>query len=686
MKDRIKVTENLFEEFPEITAAEWKAEIAKDLNGGDIEKLDWKPYEGFTVSPFYTEGDLNGIGYLTEQIPGEFPYARGNKTESNDWKISEYITSGSVKEANRLALHSLRMGAESLTFVCEAGHSRIAGIPIQSERDMSMLLKDVPLEDVPLHFKCGLGASGILSLLIIETGRRGIDKKKLEGSVDADPLKALALGGSFPAGERRAFGEIGSMISYLNKNMPSYGALNVSGHHFHDSGASATEELAFTLAAGVEYMDRLTKMDLTADRITPHMRFSFSIGSNYFMEIAKLRAARLLWAYVIEEYGAENESSKKMRIDTRTSSWNKTVFDPYVNMLRGTVEAMAAAIGGSESLNVLPLDATFKRPDEFSLRMARNTQLILKHESCLDRVTDPSGGSYYIERLTDSLAEAAWELFKKVEGTGGLAVALKTGFVQDEILKTRNERDSDTASGKSILLGTNRYPNPGEKAPKKIDRGISEKPLRRSGETAHKANAGSRDFMEELIAYMTRKKSLLGDVLPDKPVKPEFAIAPLRPYRGGEPFEELRLATLKYKKETGSAPAVFLLPVGNQSMRNARASFTANFFGCAGFRILENPGFDSIDDGVRAALKSRAKIVVICSSDRESPELAPGICGMLRAKDPDIRILIAGNPGEHIEALKASGIDDFIHDRSNALRILRKYQEISGIRQKGEEN
>ena len=686
MKDRIKVTENLFEEFPEVTAAEWKAEIAKDLRGGDMEKLDWKPYEGFTVSPFYTEGDLNGVGYLTEQIPGEFPYARGNKTESNDWKISEYITSGSVKEANRRALNSLGMGAESLTFICEAGHGRISGISVENEREMSMLLKDVPLEDVPVHFKCGLGAAGILSLLIIEAGKRGIDKKKLEGSVDADPLRALALGGSFPAGERRAFGEIGSMVSYLNENMPSYGALDVSGHHFHDSGASATEELAFTLAAGVEYMDRLTSMDLTVDQITPHMRFSFSIGSNYFMEIAKLRAARLLWAYVIEMYGAENESSKKMRIDSRTSSWNKTVFDPYVNLLRGTVEAMAAAIGGSESLSVLPLDAAFKRPDEFSRRLARNTQLILKHESCFDRVIDPSGGSYYIERLTDSLAEAAWELFKKVEGMGGLVEALKTGFVQDEIQKTRNERDSDIASGKSILLGTNQYPNPGEKAPKKIDLGISEKPLGRSGETAHNSNAGSGDFMEGLIAYMRRKKSLLGDVLPDKPIKPEFVITPLRPYRGGEPFEELRLAALRYKKENGVTPAVFLLPVGNQSMRNARASFAANFFGCAGFRILENAGFDSIDDGVKAALKSKAKIVVICSSDREYPELAPGICGALREKDPGIRVLIAGNPGEHIEALKASGIDDFIHARSNALRILRKYQEISGIRQRGEES
>ncbi len=679
MKERKNLTENLFEDFPDTTADEWKAEIEKDLDGGDIEKLDWKPYEGFTVAPFYTEDDLSGVGYLTGQVPGEFPYARGNGNKSNEWKINEYIASGGVKEANGLALHSLGMGAESLTFVCEAGHGRITGIPIQSARDMSLLLRDVPLEDVPVHFKCGLGAPGILSLFILEAERRGLDKKKLLGSVDADPLKRLATAGSFPSDERRALGEIGSMISYLSENMPSFGALGVSGRHFHDSGASAAQELAFTLASGVEYMDRLTKMDLTADRIAPRMRFSFSIGSSYFMEIAKLRAARLLWAYVMEEYGAESESSKKMRIDAETSSWNKTVFDPYVNMLRGTVEAMAAAAGGCESLSVQPFDSVYNRPDAFSRRMARNTQLILKNESRLDRVIDPSGGSYYIEKLTDTLAEAAWGLFKTVEGMGGLAEALKSGFVQGEIQRTREKRDNDIATGRAVLLGTNQYPDLREKGPKRIDAGLPEKPLRRSGDKAKRPDEGVAASMEELIDYMAGKKSLLGDVVPEEPVALKPAITPLRPYRGGEPFEEMRLAALKYKKETGRAPAVFPLPVGNPSMRSARASFTANFFGCAGFRILGGAGFDQAGEGVKAALGSKAKIVVICSSDREYPGLAPEICRALRAKDPGIRILIAGNPGEHIEALKASGIDDFIHARSNALRILRKYQELSGI-------
>ncbi|HVY54716.1 MAG TPA: methylmalonyl-CoA mutase family protein, partial [Thermodesulfobacteriota bacterium] len=357
MKDKIKLTENLFEEFPEVTSEEWKEEIVKDLKGGDIRKLDWKPYEGFTVRPFYTEEDLDAVGYLTGQYPGVFPYARGNESAGNDWKINERIISGSVKDANRLALRSLGAGAQSLTFVCEAVNGFVSGVPIESARDMSALLKDIPVEEVPVHFKCGTGAAGILALYILEAGKRGLDKKRLAGSVDADPLKFLALSGSFPGDERGTFEGLRSIISYLENNMPYYRALEVSGRHFHDSGASAVQELAFTLSAGVEYLDRLTSLDMSVDRITAHMSFSFSVGSSYFMEIAKLRAARLLWATIAEAFGARKELAEKMVIRAETSSWDKTVFDPYVNMLRGTVEAMAAAIGGCESFDVLPLDA-----------------------------------------------------------------------------------------------------------------------------------------------------------------------------------------------------------------------------------------------------------------------------------------------------------------------------------------
>jgi methylmalonyl-CoA mutase len=682
MKDRIEHSENLFEEFPPVAAEDWKAEIVKDLKGGDIGKLDWKPYEGLTLHPFYTEQDLSGLGYLTGLLPDEFPYARGNKTRNNDWHVNECITSGSTKEANRLSIKSLEKGADSLTFVCESSNNSISGIPIQSARDMSALLKDIPIEKIPIHFRCGLGAAGILSLFIIEAGKRGIEQTMLAGSVDADPIKILALSGSLPGSGKAAFDEIGSMISYLSVCMPSFSALGVAGHYFHDSGASVTQELAFTLAAGVEYLDRLTSIDLSADQVAAHMSFSFPIGSNYFMEIAKLRAARLLWAHIVDQYGPQDEASKKMKIESRTTSWNKTVFDPYVNMLRGTVEAMAAAIGGSDFINVLPLDSTYKRPGEFSQRMARNTQLILKNESYLDRVADPAGGSYYIERLTDSIASASWELLRTVESQGGIIEALKSGFVQEEILKTRNERDTDIATRKVIFLGVNQYPNPDEKGPRKIDSRIVEKPLKKSGNSF---KAGGKQYMEELMNYLSDKGSLLGDILPGTETKPETEIERLEPCRGAEAFEELRLATLRYVKETGHTPEVFLLPVGNQSMRNAGAAFSSNFFACAGFKIIENPGFESSENGVRAALKTKAKMVVICSSDGEYQEFAPEICQKLKEKNPDIRIIIAGNPKEHRDALKAAGVDDFIHARSDALRILRKYQHVCGIKSHEEE-
>jgi methylmalonyl-CoA mutase len=682
MKERIKYRENLFNEFPPVTPEKWKGEILKDLKGGDIGKLDWKPYEGFTVHPFYTEEDLGGLGYLTDPLPGEFPYARGDKTRNNEWRVNEYISSGNTKEANRLALKALEKGADSLTFVSESTNDSIWGIPIRNTRDMSVLLSGIPVDKIPIIFRCGHGAAGILSLFINEAERRGIDKAKLAGTVDADPVKILALSGAFPGGVKRAFDEIGEMISYLSGSMPSYGALMVSGHHFHDSGASVTQELAFTTASGVEYLDRLTSMELSADLISQHMSFSFSIGSNYFMEIAKLRAARLLWAYIIEQYGAVDEGSKKMKIATVTSSWNKTVFDPHVNMLRGTVEAMAAAIGGSDIINVLPLDSTYKNPDEFSQRMARNTQLILKNESYLERVIDPGGGSYYIERLSDSIAACSWELFRAVESGGGIVEALKSGFVQGEIRKTRDERDADIATRKIIFLGVNQYPNAHEKGPRKIENGIPEKPLKRSGKDF---KPGSGPYVEELMKYLSRKGSMLGDVLPVTVAGPEFVIERLRTYRGAEAFEELRLATIRHKKETGRSPEVFLLPVGNLSARNARASFSGNFFACAGFKIIENPGFDSAESGVKAALKSGSRIVVICSSDAEYPEYAPEICRKLREKSPDIRIIVAGYPKEHAEALSKLGVDDFIHVRSDSLRILRKYQRFYGIKTNTEE-
>ena len=282
--------ENLFQEFPPVTKDEWKEQIEKDLKGRSIDTLQWKPYEGFTVEPFYTETDLESLTYLTDSAPGKFPYTRGTEAESNDWNINEYISDGDVREANKAALESLRMGAQLLTFVCSTVASGIRGVPIENKADMTALLKDIPINKIPVHFKCSAGAKMILDLFTNEALNRNFNLNDLKGSVDTDPIGELMLSGSH---NPSAFDELKSVTTHVSEQMRGFKRLSIHGEIFGDSGASAVEELAFSLASGVEYMDRLTSMDLTPGQIAGHMAFSFSIGSDYFMEIAKLRAARL---------------------------------------------------------------------------------------------------------------------------------------------------------------------------------------------------------------------------------------------------------------------------------------------------------------------------------------------------------------------------------------------------------
>ncbi|MGD9653176.1 MAG: methylmalonyl-CoA mutase family protein [Candidatus Dadabacteria bacterium] len=661
----------LLEEFPPVPPGDWEKEITKDLKGKDISTLDWKPYEGFTVKPFYTAGDMGGLEYLTDAAPGEFPYVRGVEGGKNPWRIDERITAPSPSEANKLALNAIANGAESLTFVCEVTGGTISGIPVKTASDMSKLLKKIPLEEAAVNFMAGDGAAGILALFLIEAEKRGADLVKLTGSVEADPVGRFALTGRFPGGEDESFRELGILASYVSEHAPSFRTILVNGGVFHDSGASAVEELAFTLASGVEYMSRLASEGLPADTIAAQMKFSFSVGSNYFMEIAKLRAARMLWAEIAERFEPAREESKQMKLETRTSSWNKTVFDPYVNMLRGTVEAMAASIGGGEAVSVLPLDSAYKQPGEFTLRMARNTQLILKHESYLDRVKDPASGSYYIEKLTDSIAASSLELFLEVEKLGGFIEAFKVGFIQERILKTRAARDARIAGRADVFVGVNQYPNITEKDPD-ISGPVSETALKRGKKSGE-------PFMSvaDLTERLSQKGASLGDVAPEGDCEP--VAPPLTPYRGAAAFEELRLRTVEYAKRTGETPAVYLLPIGSVSMRSARATFSANFFGCAGFRVVEGDPYDAVESAAKDALRSGACIIVICSSDAEYPNVAPEICKLVKNKKSDACVVVAGNPREHIEELKSAGVDDFIHARSNAAEALEKFQRLLGI-------
>ncbi len=667
---------NLFNEFPPVSEKEWTEQVIKDLKGREFQKLIWKTYEEIDVPPFYTEEDIKQLQNQTGSLPGEFPFVRGASSNSNDWKINQKISHKDINQANKLALKSLNGGADSLTFKCELDNSEYDGIPIQNVDQMTRLLNEIDIETTAINFDSGTSSIGILSLYINEAKRRGIKLNKLFGSVNLDPLKDLAINGKFTGQENLLFAGLSELVSYLNTNMPLFKGLKIHSSQFHNSGASITQELAYTLSAGVEYLDRLTETGLTIDHISKQMIFSFSIGSNYFMEISKLRAARLLWAQIVKQYQPVNEASMIMNIETTNSSWNKTIYDPFVNLLRGTVETMSGAIGGSNAITVRPFDSEYKNPDEFSLRMSRNTQLILRNESYLERIADPSAGSYYIESLTHSIARESWKLFQSVESEGGLVESLKSGSVQDAIGETRNSRDMNIALRKDTFLGVNQYPNSTEQMLSKIEDNLPETNIQKSGKSL---NPDQKLSIKFAVEYFSGDRTYLGDLLFTPSEEEDLQIDPLIPYRGAQIFEELRITTETHARDTGQIPVIFLLTIGNASMRSTRASFAENFFGSAGYKIINNIGFDNPEVGVKKAVEHNADVVVICSSDDEYPEFAPKITKGLKELNSDIKIVIAGNPKDHVEKLKNSGVDDFIHVRSNAIEILTKYQKILGI-------
>ncbi len=632
-------------EFPPVTTAQWEEAIAADLKGADrTKRLVWRTAEGFDVQPYYREEDLAALKHLNIKA-GEFPYVRGIRG-GNSWLVRQTIElSGSsdadIKAANATALAALMRGVESVGFKIEGGKE-------YTPAKLDALLNGVELTAVELAFSgCGTPAIAALFLDKIIAGK--YNAEEICATFDIDLLRRMSKQGGFkcsPDGSK-CFEKLKALIEkaapYKRIRMVSVG-----GHLFHDCGASIVQELAFTLAMGHEYVVRLTDMGLAVDQAAPATKFTMAVGTNYFMEIAKIRAARMLWANIINAYKPAKECAAKLRLHVQTSAWNQTVYDPYVNMLRGTTEAMSAAIAGVDSIEVLPFDHAYAPAGEFSSRIARNSQLLLKEESHFDQVTDPSGGSYYIETLTASIASEAWKLFRAVEDKGGYTDALRAGFIQEEIAKTTAARDKNIATRRQILLGTNQYPNFGEVAGQEITESVVI-PCTCAADKAAGANpaCGCAEGFT-----------------------PEFA--PLQPYRGAMPFEQLRLRT----DRCGKRPKAFMLTCGSLAFARARAQFSCNFFACAGIEVVDNTFFASVEEGAKAALASKAEIVVLCAADDDYATLAPEAYALLKGK---CIFVVAGAPASQPE-LEAAGITHFISVKSNVLETLTAYQQELGIK------
>ena len=623
--------ERLFSDFTAPSAQEWRDKIEVDLKGADYEKkMVWRTSEGFSMQPFYRKEDVDKLPEVNA-LPGQFPYVRGNKKDNNVWFVRQNIEVTDVKAANAKALDILNKGVDSLGFCVPA--------EMVCKANIEALLEGICAQCVELNFCTCQSKCVELAGILTEVYRaKGCELDKCQGSINFDPIKKILKEGK----DTSALVATGKELITALAQLPKYRCLNVNSRVLVNAGAFCYQELGYALAWGNEYLHQMVEAGVPADVAAKKIRFNMGVGGNYFMEIAKFRAGRMLWAQIVETYKplcqhadkCPNHTEEglchcacKMHVCATTTEYNQTVFDSYVNLLRSQTETMSAALACVDSIVVTPFDKPYEQPTEFSERLARNQQLLLKEEAHFDKIVDVAGGSYFVETLTESLAQQAWKLFLAVEEEGGFLKAALAGKVQETINATNKERHAGAAKRKEFILGTNQFPNFTETSEGK-----------RPATCA--CNCGCQ----------------CGE---------ENGIATLDSQRLASEFETLRLQTEAAEKQ----PVAFMLTIGNLAMRQARAQFSCNFLATAGYKVIDNLGFASVEEGTEAAIEAGADIVVLCSSDDEYAEYA---IPAFKAVGGRAMFVVAGAPACSDE-LKAAGIENFIHVRVNQLETLKEY-------------
>lgn len=615
--------EKLFAEFAPTTTEEWMEKITVDLKGADFaKKLVWRTNEGFNVQPFYRMEDIEGLA-TTTALPGEFPFVRGTKKDNNTWYVRQDINVCCPKEANEKALYMLERGVDSLGF-CFKGKDLSAEF-------IETLLEGIVCTAVELNFcTCISKAVELAEILKAYFTKKGYALDAVKGSINYDPMNKIVSKG-------KEMGDFAATLKALVEAcdaLPGFRCVAVNALSLNNAGSYIYQELGYALAWGNEYLGMMVEAGVPVDKAAKAIKFNFGISGNYFFEIAKFRAARMLWAQIVKQYEPKCDCACKMVAHAETSTFNMTVFDAHVNLLRSQTEAMSAAIAGVDSITVCPFDKTYETPDAFSERLARNQQLLLKEESHMDKIVDPSAGSYYIETLTNSIAAEAWKLFLAVEEDGGFLAQAKAGKVQESVNASGKARREAVSKRREILLGTNQYPNFNELANGK----------------------------EPICCKCEEAACPCG----------EPAYEALSFQRAASEFEALRLQTEK----SGKRPKAFMLTIGNLAMRQARAQFSCNFLACAGYQVIDNLGFATVEEGVDAAVKAGADIVVLCSSDDEYAEYG---VPAFKALDGRALFIVAGAPA-CMDDLKAAGIEHFIHVRCNVLDTLKNFNAILNIK------
>lgn len=709
-----------FDEFTPPTYDEWVEACNALLKGKPFDKIMYtKTYEGITFAPIYTwktGPDAQQDILPTDNYPGMGDFLRGQRVngyKEQPWGIAQACDETLPKENNELLKHEIDRGStvynvrvDSATLdgvdVMDAKEPGDTGVSITTLEDMHTLLSDLDLEHIPFMMYAGTSSLGLLALTAAAVRAQGKKISAVEGVIGANPLAQLAKNGCNAISLKESYDEMAECIRWTRKNAPKLRTIMVRSDVFSRGGAQAVQETAYTFAMAVEYIREMLKRGLSIHDIAQSIYFGFNVGATFFIEIAKLRAARVVWANIMEAFGAEEED-RAMKIHARPALFTKTIFDAGVNMLRNTTEAFSAVVGGVDTYENAPYDDTVRKGDEFSRRIARNLQIMLQEEFGMLRPIDPAGGSWAIEALTKQMAEKIWAEFQVIESKGGMTKALEEGYPQQEIAKVLAERFKNLDFRKDSAVGNNMYPNMAEELlePRPEDTEALRKELA-DGVAAYRAdqdlaerakklselkNAGEGEMVDRAIDAFAAGATI-GEIREITGMgEGSVSVEAIAPHRWTERYEALRFDTEKFKKETGENVEIFLANMGKIPQHKARADFSTSFLQVGEFNVHLNDGFQDdetmsgIDKCAKAAAEFPYDAAVICSTDATYPDIVPELAPKLKAALPKgaVLFLAGAAPKDLEEKYRAAGVDDFISVKANCYEILRMLQKKKGM-------
>ncbi|EZP56150.1 methylmalonyl-CoA mutase [Sphingomonas sp. RIT328] len=700
---------------PQPVHADWQAAAAREVKGKD---LTWHTPEGIDVKPLYTAGDVAG---WDPGLPGFAPFTRGVRASmyaGRPWTIRQYAGFSTAEESNAFYRRNLAAGQKGLSVAFDlathrgydSDHPRVtgdvgkAGVAIDSVEDMKILFDGIPLDQMSVSMTMNGAVIPILAFFIVAGEEQGVDRKLLDGTIQNDILKEFMVRNTYIYPPEPSMRIISDIFAYTSREMPKFNSISISGYHMQEAGATQLHELAFTIADGIDYVKYGVASGLDIDRFAGRLSFFFAIGMNFFMEVAKLRAARVLWHRAMTQLGAKDERSKMLRTHCQTSGVSLTEQDPYNNVMRTTIEAMAAMLGGTQSLHTNALDEAIALPTDFSARIARNTQIVLQEETGMTKVVDPLGGSYYVESLTKSLVDGAWEIIERVEREGGMAKAVAAGWPKAMIEEAAAARAARVDRGEDVIVGVNKYRLAGE-APIDIldvdNVAVREAQVRRIAAVkasrdeaacrraldALREGARGTDNLLALAVDAARARATLGEIsaaMEDvfgrfgthpKPVKGVYGGA----YTDDERWARLVRGVEATERRLGRKPRMLVAKMG-QDGHDRGANLVSSMFGDLGFEVVPGPLFQTPKEAATLALDSDVDVVGASSLAAGHKTLIPELIGHLKdAGRPDIKVIAGGViPAQDYQALRDAGVQAIFGPGTNLIKAAEEVLRLLG--------